>query len=80
MAEGHSIIFVFDEFQTEQDHDFLKFDSYGHVKFSGHEKPPNFISNSNSRDIYFETDETHTNKGFKITYKALALGMFWRIN
>ena len=80
VPDDHSIIFTFEDFATELRHDFLKFDEYGLVKFSGRDKPSNFISNSNQRDIYFETDDTNTDRGFKITYKALALGLFLSTN
>lgn len=75
MPENNSIIFTFDEFETEEGHDYLKFDKYDLVKYSGREKPPNFISNSNSRDIYFETDESNTGRGFRISFRALPLGL-----
>ncbi len=71
---GSRIILSFDDFITENDHDFIEVfngnsvrdQSFG--KFSGSSKPGNLISSSNWLTVYFRTNEDAVFKGFSVKF------------
>ncbi len=71
---GSRIILIFDDFITENDHDFIEVFNGNSVrdqsigKFSGSSKPVNLISSSNSLTVYFRTNGDNVYKGFFAKY------------
>ncbi|XP_054156277.1 uncharacterized protein LOC128954705 [Oppia nitens] len=68
----HIIVLTFDDFCTE-DNDQLTIDTYTPLRHSGPHKPSNLLSSTNSLSLKFKTDQSLTDRGFKITYKAKSL-------
>ncbi|XP_054161707.1 low-density lipoprotein receptor-related protein 1-like [Oppia nitens] len=73
VGTNQNIVVMFDDFQTEQDSDFLHV-LYTYKKFSGNGMPANFISNTNRLRLKFTTDSAITGRGFKISYKVKEWG------
>ena len=69
------MFFKFNDFHTEQDHDFLEYsDRYQISTFSGSNVNGSFVSRSDLITFKFTSDDNKELKGFNISYETVELG------